>query len=134
MEPYIWREELNTNIRELDDQHRHFFDILNELRNAFGSFAERGVLVDTFSELIEYMRVHFQTEEELMEQFHYPDLVRHRELHMHFTQRVTELFRDYLQDRADITRTTLGFLQDWLVNHIMTEDMKYRGYLDASNR
>ena len=131
MEPYIWNDELNTGIREIDDQHRQFFTIINRLQTAFGSFAERGVLVDTFTQLIEYLRVHFDTEEALLEQCAYPDLAQHRELHARFTQEVTELFRAYLRDTAGITRATIDFLRDWLVNHIMNEDMNYKRYLAA---
>jgi hemerythrin-like metal-binding protein len=132
MEPYLWQDKLNTGIPEIDEQHRRFFAILNRLQAAFGSFAERGVLMDTFTELIEYLRVHFDTEEALLERCAYPDLERHRELHAVFTREVTDLFKAYLRDRADITRTTLGFLQDWLAHHIMNEDMKYKGYLADS--
>ncbi len=131
MEPHIWNDKLNTGIAEIDEQHRQFFAILNRLQAAFGSFAERGVLVDTFTELIEYLRVHFDTEEALLERCNYPDLPLHREHHARFTGEVTELFRAYLRDAAGITRTTIGFLQEWLTNHIMNEDMKYKDYLSA---
>lgn len=132
MEPYLWNDQLNTGITEIDNQHRRFFALLNRLQAAFGSFTERGVLVDTFTELIEYLRVHFETEESLLEGCAYPDLARHRELHDRFTVEVTTLFRDYLADREGITRATIDFLRQWLVDHIMKEDMAYKEHLTAS--
>lgn len=128
MTQFIWNEMFTTNIQALDDQHRHFFDIINRLGHAYGSADEHSVLVDTFTELIEYMQVHFDTEEKLMELSRYPELGQQKELHLFFTSKVTELFRNYLQDKADITQATLTFLQDWLVNHIKSEDMKFKDY------
>jgi hemerythrin len=128
MTQFIWNETFITNIQEIDDQHRHFFDIINRLGCARGSAAEHSVLVDTFTELIEYMLVHFATEENLMELSRYPALEQHKELHGFFAHKVTELFRNYLQDKADISGATLVFMQDWLMNHIKSEDMKFKDY------
>jgi hemerythrin len=125
----IWTDAFSTTIQELDDQHRHFFDIINRLGAAHGTNAERSVMRDTFSELIDYIQVHFTAEEELLERYRYPALERHKALHALYSQKVAELFRDYLNDHASITQTTLQFLQDWIVSHILEDDMKYRDFL-----
>ena len=125
MVSFIWREDLNTGINEIDDEHRHCFDIINRLSAASSSFADRSVLLETFTELTEYLKAHFSTEEKLMMQYYYPKLQHHKELHGEFIQKLIELYQECMYRQTDISISLLYSLQEWLIAHIKDEDTKY---------
>jgi hemerythrin-like metal-binding protein len=85
---------------------------------------------DVMDDLIECAVEHFEEEERTLRSLDWPGLPDH--LHAH-----GELLRTILKFKADLRYGRLSceeaadFITDWVLAHIMDEDMRYRDYLDA---
>jgi hemerythrin len=87
--------------------------------------------------LEQYALSHFLIEERIMEENDYPDLENHRVFHDKFTDKILEikkLFQDeyVINDESkldELITTILTFLESWLINHIMVQDMDYKPFI-----
>ena len=65
-------------------------------------------------------------EEEWMAKHNYRGLNEHRELHKGFIMRIQDFAREYNLDKESLNTEMLLFLKDWIINHILKEDRKYK--------
>ncbi|ERP31748.1 hemerythrin family protein [Chitinivibrio alkaliphilus ACht1] len=70
-----------------------------------------------------YTKIHFQTEEHLLEKSNYPELASHRKLHDELAIRREHINKEFI-DHDDYV-TLLQFLKEWWTNHINKDDMEY---------
>ena len=126
---FKWKDSFNIGNTTVDQQHRSFMEIINEVYNSvFGSSTD-GVRKDLVDSLKSYAAMHFRTEEDLMESVDYEDLERHREQHRYFESLVSELEAHHVTGEAEALKKTLPFLRDWLLGHILEQDKKLASYL-----
>lgn len=62
----VLHEKLKTNIRIIDEQHKELFDIIKKIKMIND---DRDELKMVLTELIEYTKYHFRTEEEFCKRF-----------------------------------------------------------------
>lgn len=87
---------------------------------------EKEIIGAVFTKLEEYVALHFQREEALMRRCAYPDLDEHIQGHHSFVKRIPELKEQLLRaDSVEVARDVYLFLVDWLLNHIVVDDMSY---------
>jgi hemerythrin len=127
---FQWREEYNTNIKAMDEDHRALFETANKLYEEIHSGRNQAVLGDTLNFLIDYTQEHFSQEEKLMEDYDFPDYEIHIKHHVRLIQGVQELKSKYAAGAARMDMSIINFLKDWIINHILTEDRKYGPYLN----
>jgi hemerythrin len=120
-----WNDTYSVGVAEIDAQHRQYFAILNDLYEAVYGMKPKDVLSRIFDELIEYARVHFATEETYFDRFGYEGTAEHTAEHRKFLEKVTDMRTRYSQDRFELTRNLVEFMEDWLVEHLSTMDKKY---------
>ncbi len=122
-----WRAEYSVNVKVIDDQHKHFFAILDEVYDSFSSIDSAREMRGIIEKLIEHVHVHFSTEEGYFDQFHCVEIdeVTHREKHREFTEQVLDLKRRYEDGQADLLADAAELMENWLIQHIMTYDKKY---------
>ena len=130
MDQIEWNSALETNHPLIDEQHRALIDAFNHLQAAM----EKGRGVEevrkTLVFLANYTLLHFQMEANLMDEQHYPDLLRHKKLHHGLVVKVSDLMKRYdLEGPAALTLSTLDFLGGWLVEHIQGEDVRLAEFL-----
>ena len=70
-----------------------------------------------------YAEEHFQREEALVEQAGFPRLPQHREMHEKLVSSIFELNEKVAAGAAMVDAKTMLFLKNWLVDHILKEDM-----------
>lgn len=123
-----WTPALSTGVPLLDEHHKAIFQWLAELESA--TLDERTLFgVYAITRLKHYMREHFAAEEALMRAAGYPHLAEHMAEHAEFRAKLAELQLKSIAQ--DISTETVGFLRDWLTNHITRTDMKYVPYLKS---
>jgi hemerythrin len=127
---FQWRNEYNTNIKEMDEHHRALFETANKLYEEIHSGRNQSVLEDTLNFLIGYTEDHFSQEEKLMEDYDFPDCEIHIKHHVRLIQEVQELQSKYAAGAIRMDMSIINFLKDWIINHILTEDRKYGPYLN----
>jgi len=126
----LWQNELNTGIKEIDNQHKRIVEMINHLYDAEknGDTTEiREVLVD----LVDYTQSHFAFEETLMEDAGYHFTHAHKRVHELFIRRVEE-YRMRFDAGENIVQELRDTLARWLFSHIRSEDSAYTEAVKAS--
>lgn len=108
-----WQKKFETGIKEIDEQHKKLIEMINSVEKSFD-------LKELFSELIEYSRVHFTTEEALFKEYDYPKSREHILEHQKIIQNILKLEGEDLESN-EIKET----LMDILENHLLTFDKEY---------
>lgn len=122
----LWNQDMSVGIDHLDDHHRRLIELLNQLGAAVSAGNSRDVTGLVLGELIRYVYYHFGEEERLMEAAGYDDLAAHRQSHRIMAEHVRGLESAYDRDPSAVVAAELhGFLSDWLVHHIRSEDSRY---------
>jgi hemerythrin-like metal-binding protein len=127
---FKWKNDFSVGIKELDDQHRNFFEILNRLGEAAGGNKGMVVVGPVLQELKEYSRHHFTEEENWLKIIGFPGLQHQKLQHGFFISQVSELQDRYSKGEGNIPVSTLEFLRDWLMNHILENDKKYGTFMN----
>jgi hemerythrin len=126
---FKWKNDFSVGIKELDDQHKSFFDILNRLGEAAGGNKGMEIVGPVLQELNEYSRHHFTEEENWLKVIGYPGLQYQQKQHEFFISQVTDLQDRYSRGDASIPLSTVEFLRDWLLSHILETDKKYGTFM-----
>ncbi len=125
-----WSENLSVGIPEVDREHQRFLSLVNELvafivegkGKAKIERQMRLVIADTIS--------HFEHEERLFLEFGYPEAARHAALHSEIRKRLFRTMGEIKTTHPDSTWVDKALqVRQLLVDHLLQEDAKYRGYL-----
>lgn len=121
-----WNDGLIVGVKEIDDDHKKLLEIINKLSDSIDNDVSVMEYENIFIELENYVVGHFKREEAYMKKCAYSEFESHQKQHDSFANQIPVLkekffsSKDYL-DAKDIT----AFLTDWLINHILYEDMKF---------
>lgn len=118
---------MSVGIPVIDAQHERFFMMLNSVDNAIA--AGKDATAEILRELIHYMQVHFQTEEDFMKERFFNSYPEHMEEHKRFAEHVRELMRKHREDEGVEALEIRHFMVDWLSKHIMRCDQKYAKFI-----
>lgn len=129
MSIFQWKDEYSVGHPEIDAQHKRLFQFADELHSAMASGKGKDVLSATLAKLINYTKVHFATEERLMQQYSYPDYAGHKQAHDKLTGQVVAFQKEFEASRSSMTIQLMQFLKDWLVHHIGETDKKIAAFL-----
>lgn len=126
-----WEPSYSFHVEVIDDQHRKLFDIVNHLIDVFEATCDGNSndLLPVINELLEYLSVHFHSEEMIMMNAMYPDFSSHSKEHRKFIDEVLKLLKDYKEGHADLGFNMLVFLKNWVRDHTTTLDVQCGEYL-----
>ncbi len=129
-----WDEKHNLNVKEIDDQHRYFIEVINHMFEALEGKGVEPIVDSTLTDLQFYAKEHFATEEKYMELIDYKDIAVQKEEHAKLLTKVDELLaeRDAANDLYNYYFNLLYFLTDWLTDHLETHDVKLGPVLNAA--
>lgn len=125
MPMFPWSKEYETGIDAIDRDHWGLFALINDLHDKVdaGAYDTLGV---TIQAPIDYVNVHFDREEWLMEEAGYLDLETHRLAHRRVADKVAGYQRQFeAAPEAFDLDGFLAFLSLWLSDHIIKTDMAY---------
>lgn len=126
--PIQWNDAMLTGVAAIDRQHRILVDSLTEARVKLTDDASDPLFEQITRDLLGYAIYHFDTEEQLMKRHGYIDtsteLALHLTQHRHFSEQVVALRANARMGEPGSKAALLTFLEDWLVNHIMTIDKR----------
>jgi hemerythrin-like metal-binding protein len=91
----------------------------------------RWMLGRLFSELVDYTRYHFSTEERLMQHHAYRDYAAHKMEHDALTEKALDLRRRWQAGRIGLSIETSELLQGWLAHHIRGIDKQLGTFLNG---
>jgi hemerythrin len=96
IEKFIWTDEFQTGISEIDKEHKKLFEIYNDLVDHFEKNGDKEKFVDILTNLSTYVRTHLNNEEAYLKKMNYPHLKEHLESHLKFALKIAVYNAEYL--------------------------------------
>lgn len=121
----VWKDEYSVNVKEIDDQHKQLFAIVNNLVGVIDTIPDETIVRGLVNDLIAYKKMHFATEDKYFEEFHFEGKIDHQAAHANFDQKVTALQEQYQDDVTKLAWELTDLLEDWFIGHIMYADHAY---------
>jgi hemerythrin len=128
MEHITWTNDFSVGVATIDEQHRRLIEMINRLVKESQATTQSETVSDLLTEMTKYAQEHFATEEDLMQQYNYPDLEEHVDQHRAFKKTTANLCRATMCDFETVPETMLRYLCDWLKKHILETDMAYKPF------
>lgn len=130
-DPFAFTARYLTGIDQIDDEHRHLFDIIRETN----ALIHNDLLHDKYDEIVhlldelrEYTKYHFNHEEDYMEKIGYPELDAQLRAHTAFVDKLMNINLEELDKidnyQQEYLLELIHFLAGWLINHILKMDTK----------
>ncbi len=126
-----WEDKYSVNLKEIDEQHKVWIGLINNLHDAMKVGKGKEALGSTFDEVVKYTKYHFDSEEKFFSMYSYPQSVSHKKVHEDFVVEVKKLKQDYDSGKTIMTLELMNKLKDWLTNHILVSDKEYTTYLNS---
>lgn len=123
--PYLaWSDDLNTQIPELDAQHRVMIDRLNGLRTALskGSTIEALTQMDA---LLECLQHHFEFEEQVLQMIDFSGIADHHSGHAAILEQVRAQRELLESDPVHAADAVLERITQALIEHIRHDDLDF---------
>ncbi len=124
-----WTSDLEVGVKIIDDQHKELFSRMNKLYNAVISEENADSVFDVFCYLEQYIFMHFQEEENLMDRKKIFALdsayyKKHIEQHTSFASNFREFKKDMklLNENAVLMSEFLPWIKNWIFFHISGTD------------
>ena len=129
MEPCMpliaWKDDYSVNNEILDNHHKELFRIINELYDDCLNVDNVNCLGPKLDDLVSYSKYHINAEEQFMKDKGYKDYENHIVLHSQFVRKINDVYVNYPQNELEASRDLIIFLGNWILNHIIKEDLKY---------
>ena len=129
-----WEDKYSIGHETVDNQHRRLFDFINNLQRQASEGAGREATLLAIDSLANYAIEHFADEEELMDQIGFPELIQHRWRHHSFAGKVADMALEWGKGNKTGVDDILLFVKDWLINHVLTEDMRIGAALRSKQK
>ena len=125
-----WNNTLSCGIKIVDDQHKGLVNLVNDLFNHVtgNDEEEHAYFNKIISEMVNYVKVHFATEEKIMLATKFEGYTEHKKAHDKFVLNTVDNIRDYQAGKKLTLSTFTKFLKDWILSHIAVMDKQYFRY------
>ncbi|MGP1588122.1 MAG: bacteriohemerythrin [Treponemataceae bacterium] len=126
-----WDPKFEIGIQIIDEQHKMLVHLCSELYNAImangnGNENWQKSLSSTLKTCVNYVQVHFSTEERLMKASGYKNFEEHKKQHEEFTRKVLQTASTYEQWHINDAFNFVRFLYDWILSHVALSDKHYK--------
>lgn len=124
MQKLEWTVQYSVGIPKIDQQHAHLFELASLLARHAGEVNSKELITQTIADLHKYVEEHFAYEEAVLEKANYVHLAEHRRMHDLMRTRLgllTAQLKEGVLTRHDLVE----FMESWLTEHIIMEDMRY---------
>ena len=131
MKDLVLDNTLIIGIDEIDDDHGKLINLFNILNHSVTEGAATEYVAAVLEELINCTAWHFSHEERLMLKYGYDAYEEHKADHQDLIDGVKKLQQKFLQTGKLDKKEHLEFLERWLTEHILVDDIRLGSYLIA---
>lgn len=124
-----WSNQYSIGNDLIDTEHEELFRLINAFHTNWVEERNRQEIARVLNQLIAYAQMHFQHEENIMEDAGYPKLADHQQIHEAMVEKIFELHTAYTEGNLRLEIETMKFLKSWLLEHILENDYQFRDYL-----
>ncbi|HTX73072.1 MAG TPA: bacteriohemerythrin [Rectinemataceae bacterium] len=132
MAALAWEESIRTGVPEIDRQHQMILERLDFLDQAIREGQGEVVIGQILTDLTEYAREHFRTEERYFEQCGYPKRDSHHQEHDRFIHDIGELYEAFDSGKTVSPDEVYAYLRNWIEQHLWVVDREYLPFLGGS--
>lgn len=129
IEKIEWEEKYSVDVEEIDIHQKKMFELFNQLIDMKKSKADAKDCINMITEINEYSKLYFSTEEKYLRKKGYPDFITHSKAHRQFAKTSISLRREISENVENLTDDVIEELRNWLINHIVTLDVLYIPFL-----
>jgi hemerythrin-like metal-binding protein len=115
----------------MDDQHGVLMDTMNELRLAVVRGECREQISEVLDRLIEFTRMHFSSEEQLLDRYEFPGMAEHRAEHHRILAQILQSPHRVQHGERMQMRPLLCMLRESYTEHIEGMDQEYGLWLNG---
>ena len=122
-----WSSTFTVGVKIIDDQHKGLLDLVNDMFNHVtgNENDEREYFSMVIQQAVQYVKVHFSTEEKIMIQTKFPGYAEHKKAHDTFILAIVENIRKFDAGKRLILSDFIKFLKEWILAHIAIMDKMY---------
>ena len=131
-EPYQWKNEYTVNITIIDEQHKKFLAIINELKIIINDNSCKEKVSSVFFQIAYLIDYYFIKEEIYFKDCKYPNFEQHKIAHNQFIDRIIQFQKDLENNKPDICLDIYNFLENWFDEHILKYDKEAVEFLRKS--
>lgn len=124
-----WEDKFSVDVPELDEFQKALFEKFNALIDMRRKKLDAKEITNMISDINDYTKMYFSTEERLLKRQKYPDLESHAKAHRQFIKNAIALRREMAEEVNSQSIEAVLELRDWLVEHIETSDSLYVPFL-----
>jgi len=126
----VWEDRFNVGIVMIDEQHRRLVDFTNALFDGCrqGKEGANEAFRKVLRDVVAYVKVHFSSEEQLMQEMGWDGFAAHKKQHEEFVRRVLEDVANFEGGQNFVPNLFVRFLRDWLLEHIAVADHEFSGW------
>ena len=126
-----WDNKYSVQVKEIDEQHKSWINLINYMHEAMKAGKGKDVLGDILDEVLNYTVYHFSSEEKLFNKYNFPDAAAHKKLHDDFVKEFKKLKQDFDKGSTLLSIDVMQRLKNWLTNHILSTDKQYSAFLNS---
>jgi hemerythrin len=125
-----WSSTYSVGIQLVDDQHKGLINLVNDMFNHVigDEVVEKEYFRSVIKEAVNYVKVHFATEEKIMIATKFPGYSEHKKAHDIFVMKVVENINNFEAGKKLTLMQFTRFLKDWILTHIAIMDKLYIDY------
>jgi len=123
MSEFVWSAKYSIGNAQIDAEHQRLIELANDVA-AFAGNGEKLVRIkEAIVALYDYVKTHFQHEEEYMVQLGYPQYEEHKKLHEGIIAEMNGIMKH--SGNLDVLVYKFKRLMNtWVLEHILTEDSR----------
>jgi hemerythrin len=127
-----WGKELILGNEQMDKEHKHFIEQVNELYHAVERLNSKEEAMKTLEFLKNYVHEHFEHEEKFQIEIGYPGYKEHHQIHETYKKEVLAMVKDHESreftgpERIELFKNVMR----WIADHINKEDRKIVDYIN----
>ena len=129
MHNIVWDSNLSVEVDEVDDDHKRLVELHSLLSKAVSENESAEYIDALLEELLTCTAWHFRHEERLMIKYQYDRFEEHKSEHQELIEVGRELQKKLQDNQRQLCEDDVDFLADWLVVHILNQDMKMGYFL-----
>jgi len=125
-----WSSTFSVGVKIIDDQHKGLLNLVNDLFNhVTGNEAEeQAYFTKVIQQAVQYVKVHFMTEEKIMIHTKFPGYAEHKKAHDAFVLAVVDNVKNFKTSKKLALMDFTKFLKEWILTHIAIMDKQYFNY------
>jgi hemerythrin-like metal-binding protein len=123
------KEKHSTKIRIIDEQHRGMISIFNSVHYVLVDKHDLSHLRAYGEIAINYLKIHFRTEMDILRAAHYPGLQLHKIQHDDLLAEGENILHNDFYKKDGEPKNLLTLLKKYWMKHVLEEDMAFAGHL-----